>query len=114
MPVNYRLLNGAIVFRTRGLASMTLAIQQPRVSFEVDRIDDALGEGWSVLVSGAAHLVTAPRELSDVSGLGITPWAGGERGIYVSITARDITGRRIRVRPGGGPSPHLELTSPAR
>lgn len=100
IPVNYRMLGDDIVFRTNDGTPVTRAAQQqPRVSFGVDHLDDALAEGWSVLVSGEAHLVTAPAEQAEVAALGITPWAGGERGTYVRITARDVTGRRIRT-PG--------------
>jgi Pyridoxamine 5'-phosphate oxidase len=66
------------------------------VSFDIDHIDDALSEGWSVLVSGDARLVLDPAELEQVRALGITPWAGGERDTYVRLTALEITGRRIR------------------
>ena len=96
IPVNYRMLGQDIVFRTGRTAGAAAGAQLPRVSFDVDHIDDALGEGWSVLVSGDAHLVTGPAELEQVTALGISPWAGGERDTYVRLTAREITGRRIR------------------
>jgi hypothetical protein len=66
------------------------------VSFEVDHIDPVLGEGWSVLVNGEASLVTVPAELKAAAGLGIGPWAGGDRDTYIRISPRGITGRRIR------------------
>ena len=96
IPVNYRMLGEDIVFRTGRTGGAAAGAQLPRVSFDVDHIDDALGEGWSVLVSGDAHLVTGPAELEQVTALGISPWAGGERDTYVSLAAREITGRRIR------------------
>lgn len=96
IPVNYRMLGHEIVFRTGRTTGAAAGAQLPRVSFDIDHIDDALGEGWSVLVSGDAHLVTGPAELEQVTALGISPWAGGERDTYVRLTAREITGRRIR------------------
>ena len=96
IPVNYRMLGQEIVFRTGRTTGAAAGARLPRVSFDVDHIDDALGEGWSVLVSGDAHLVTGPAELEQVTALGISPWAGGERDTYVRLTAREITGRRIR------------------
>jgi len=66
------------------------------VSFEVDHLDEALAEGWSVLVSGEARVVTDPGELAAVSALGVAPWAGGDRDSYVRIIASEVTGRRIR------------------
>jgi len=94
IPVNYAMLGNDIVIRTSGLAD--LAGRQPRVSFEVDHLDEALAEGWSVLVSGEARVVTDPGELAAVSALGVAPWAGGDRVTYVRIIASEVTGRRIR------------------
>ena len=94
IPVNYAMLGNDIVIRTSGLAD--LADRQPRVSFEVDHLDEALAEGWSVLVSGEARVVTDPDELAAVSALGVAPWAGGDRATYVRIIASEVTGRRIR------------------
>jgi nitroimidazol reductase NimA-like FMN-containing flavoprotein (pyridoxamine 5'-phosphate oxidase superfamily) len=96
IPVNFRMLGRDVVFRTASGDSAAAAAGQPRVSFDVDHIDEALGEGWSVLVSGEASVVTAPAELAEVAALGIEPWAGGERDAYIRIVAREVTGRRIR------------------
>lgn len=96
IPVNYRMLGQDIVFRTSRASGAAAGAQLPQVSFDVDHIDDVLGEGWSVLVSGDAHVVIEAAELAEVTALGIMPWAGGERDTYVRLTAREITGRRIR------------------
>jgi transcriptional regulator with XRE-family HTH domain len=96
IPVNFRMLGNDVVFRTGAHTSLVDGAQQPRVSFEVDHIDPVLGEGWSVLVSGEASLVTVPAELRAAAGLGIGPWAGGDRDIYIRISPRGISGRRIR------------------
>jgi transcriptional regulator with XRE-family HTH domain len=96
IPVNFRMLGDDIVFRTGANSSLVDGARQPRVSFEVDHIDPVLGAGWSVLVSGEARLVTIPAELRAAAGLGIAPWAGGERDTYIRLSPRGITGRRIR------------------
>jgi nitroimidazol reductase NimA-like FMN-containing flavoprotein (pyridoxamine 5'-phosphate oxidase superfamily) len=95
MPVNYRMLGDDIIFRT-AVPTSAAAAGPRRVSFEVDHLDGALSEGWSVLVSGEASPVTAQPELDKVTALAIDPWAGGERDVYVRIVASEITGRRIR------------------
>ena len=100
VPVNYRMLGDDIVFRTGSQATAVAGTQQPWVSFDVDHIDEALSEGWSVLASGQAVLVTARAELDETAALGIAPWAGGERDTYVKIVVRDLTGRRIRAKEG--------------
>jgi hypothetical protein len=96
MPVNYRMLGDDIIFRTTAPASADAGAGPGQVSFEVDQLDDALSEGWSVLVSGAARPVSAQPELDEVKALAIDPWAGGDRDVYVRIVAREVTGRRIR------------------
>lgn len=96
MPVNYRMLGDDVVFATGADSSLASRARQRRVSFEADRIDDALGEGWSVLVSGRAHLVTEDAELRQVRALGIAPWPSGARETFIRIVAVETTGRRIR------------------
>lgn len=96
-PVNYRMDGADVVFRTDSKSSILTGVQEPRVSFDVDHIDDALSEGWSVLLSGTASVVTDPAELARVKALGIEPWPGGQRDTYIRFSISQISGRRIRV-----------------
>ena len=96
IPVNYAVLDGDIVVRTGRHTNLVASAAQTRVSFEVDRLDEALAEGWSVLASGLAQVVTTPPELETVRSLGIEPWAGGSKDTYLRITVTEMTGRRIR------------------
>jgi transcriptional regulator with XRE-family HTH domain len=96
VPVNYRMLGDDIVFRTGEASTLAAAAAGQPVSFEVDHLDEVLGEGWSVLVSGQANVVTASAELAEVKSLEIAPWAGGARETYIRIVAAEFTGRRIR------------------
>jgi transcriptional regulator with XRE-family HTH domain len=97
-PVNFKMLNGDVVFRTLPSAEVVSEIERGSISFEVDRFDEALGEGWSVLLTGEGHCVTDPAELEAVGSLGVAPWAGGERRCFVRIAPSAVTGRRIRSR----------------
>jgi nitroimidazol reductase NimA-like FMN-containing flavoprotein (pyridoxamine 5'-phosphate oxidase superfamily) len=97
LPVNYAMLGSDIVVRTGRHTSLADRATLTRMSFEVDHLDQALAEGWSVLASGLARVVTAPSELETVRSLGLKPWAGGDKDTYLRITITDITGRRIRV-----------------
>ncbi len=102
IPVNYKMDGGDVIFRTSGTsgvgAEMRLnAALAERVSFDVDHLDEALGEGWSVLLSGTARLITDQAELDRAKALDIEPWAGGERDVYVRLMPVEISGRRIRV-----------------
>ena len=96
IPVNFRLDRGPVVFRTAAGTSLAARAGQLRISFEVDRFDEALSEGWSVLVSGRAKRVVDPLELAEVRRVGVKPWAGGEREVYIRLTPDEVSGRRIR------------------
>jgi len=97
-PVNFRILDGDVVFRTETIPELTSHLGLGDVSFEVDHIDEALAEGWSVLISGVGHVIVDPDELRQAQATGVAPWAGGERDVYVRITPHVVTGRRIRGR----------------
>ncbi|MFJ5533837.1 helix-turn-helix domain-containing protein [Streptomyces sp. NPDC093261] len=97
VPVNYGVIDGAVVFRT---APGTVPSQASgtQVAFEVDRIDAAFSQGWSVLVRGHASTVTDPdsvRRLEEQASS--EPWAGGQRDLWIRIETLSITGRRITV-----------------
>jgi transcriptional regulator with XRE-family HTH domain len=97
LPVNFAMLDDAVIFRTAPMKGLTTAIDEGQlVSFEVDHLDEALGEGWSVLVSGRGHLIADPTELERARSLGVRPWAGGEREVYIGVVPEQTTGRRIR------------------
>jgi nitroimidazol reductase NimA-like FMN-containing flavoprotein (pyridoxamine 5'-phosphate oxidase superfamily) len=102
LPVNYRLVDGAILFRT-GPGSMTdddlrtgIANAEYQVAFEVDDFDEATREGWSVLLRGPAHHLDSEAEKAAVLEAGVHPWAGGDKSHFIRITPARVTGRRIR------------------
>ena len=98
VPVNYSVIDGAVVFRTAPHTTPAAAAGT-QVAFEVDRIDDALSQGWSVLVRGPAREVTDPDAIRRLEELAYSaPWAGGERNLWVCIDPVGITGREITVR----------------
>ena len=95
LPVNFRFVEGDIVFRTDATGSLAAAAGTT-VSFEVDHIDEAMSEGWSVIVTGRARRVDDPSELERLAQLGIEPWAGGTREAIIRVDAAEISGRSIR------------------
>ena len=99
VPVNFAVLADTLVIRTaEGTVIDGHADEQ--VALEVDHIDEALCQGWSVLVRGPAHRVAHPAELRRLQeDAAVWPWAGGEREVYVRIIPREVTGRRIELRP---------------
>ena len=95
LPVNYRVMDGDVVFRVDTDTTLASVADSDRVSFEVDHVDEAMRSGWSVLVTGRVRRVT-PEEFRRLEGLGIEPWAGGHRSVFLRIEQRDVSGRRIR------------------
>jgi nitroimidazol reductase NimA-like FMN-containing flavoprotein (pyridoxamine 5'-phosphate oxidase superfamily) len=102
LPVNYKMHEGAILFRTaesgRTQEDLRTGISNAefRVAFEVDQFDMPSCEGWSVLVQGPAHHLDSAEERAEVEDLGIEPWASGAREHFIRITPVRITGRRVR------------------
>ena len=95
LPVNYALDEGAVVFRTAEGTKFAAAVRGAFVAFEVDEVDAAWQEGWSVLVRGQAERVTDEDELARLRTLPLQPWARGIREHYVRIRPESVTGRRL-------------------
>ncbi len=106
LPVNYKMHDGAILFRTAQDSAMEedlrtgISHAEFRVAFEVDEFDMHAREGWSVLVQGPAHHLDSAEERTLALAAGVEPWPGGEREHFIRITPVRITGRRIRRAPG--------------
>jgi nitroimidazol reductase NimA-like FMN-containing flavoprotein (pyridoxamine 5'-phosphate oxidase superfamily) len=101
-PVNYQVHERSIVFRTEGYSptdeDLRTGITDAEyvVAFEVDAVDEAAREGWSVLIHGPAHHMDTPTENALALGTGVEPWPGGERDHAIRITPTRLAGRRIR------------------
>jgi len=96
LPVNFAVTAKTIIFRTAPDTLLAL-YSGAQVSFEADRLDEALHAGWSVLVQGRAHQVANEREVKRLQDrTHLWPWAAGARDVYVRITPIRISGRRIQ------------------
>jgi nitroimidazol reductase NimA-like FMN-containing flavoprotein (pyridoxamine 5'-phosphate oxidase superfamily) len=100
LPVNYKLHDDAIVFRTSEHGPLDEDLRTGiegasyNVAFEIDELDPAAREGWSVLVQGPAHHVSDDdRARAEESG--VESWAPGDRELFIRIIPTRITGRRI-------------------
>jgi len=93
-PVNFVFDEGVIVFKTAPGTKLALATQAV-VAFEIDGWDEASSSGWSVLVQGVAHDVSANHDFRSerLRRLEVKPMAPGARERWVGIWADEITGR---------------------
>jgi nitroimidazol reductase NimA-like FMN-containing flavoprotein (pyridoxamine 5'-phosphate oxidase superfamily) len=96
VPVNYRLVE------TVGLTFLALrtrpgnAIERGGllVAFEIDGLDQAHQQGWSVLVRGTLHHVN-PDETDFKERFDSHPWLLSERDAWLVIQPFAITGRQL-------------------
>ncbi|HXK24864.1 MAG TPA: pyridoxamine 5'-phosphate oxidase family protein [Myxococcota bacterium] len=99
VPVNYGVAGTEIVFRIEQRSHIREVLTRP-VAFEVDHAEAASGVGWSVLIRGAGHEIGMDRVPGLLRQMGEAfprPWAEGVHNVWVSITPRKITGRRLTV-----------------
>jgi nitroimidazol reductase NimA-like FMN-containing flavoprotein (pyridoxamine 5'-phosphate oxidase superfamily) len=110
LPVNYTFRHNAVLFRTAEYGALDEDLRtgitsgEYKVAFEIDDIDSAARCGWSVLIQGPAHHLTAPER--DAAGVAdLQTWAPGARELFVKIVPTRITGRRLggRAEPAGRP-----------
>ena len=94
IPVNYEYTDGQIVISTDPDKATWLEGLRI-VGFEVDRVDEDLSEGWSVLVTGEIRIVGDPDENQRLSSLGLASWNDNGEHTLIAITPTEITGRVI-------------------
>jgi nitroimidazol reductase NimA-like FMN-containing flavoprotein (pyridoxamine 5'-phosphate oxidase superfamily) len=93
LPVNFVVHEGDVLFRTSPHNVIAAHLDGQQAAFEVDDIDDFTQSGWSVLIQGRADFLESVAELApDAKPL---PWPEGVRSLFVRITTRSVTGRRL-------------------
>lgn len=108
VPVNYSVVDDAVVLRTTPYSLLGRNGRDAVVAFEVDRLDHDEHHGWSVLARGRAEVVTDPVELKRIeTSCPPRPWAGGNRPLFLRIAWTEISGRRL----GRAGDPRAEMPS---
>jgi nitroimidazol reductase NimA-like FMN-containing flavoprotein (pyridoxamine 5'-phosphate oxidase superfamily) len=95
LPINFRLVDDRIVFRTGAGSKLDAATNRSVVAFEVDEIDPVWHNGWSVVVTGLAHEVTDAHDRARLDAANIPYWAAAAGERVVGISTEMISGRRI-------------------
>ncbi|TVT18324.1 pyridoxamine 5'-phosphate oxidase family protein [Amycolatopsis rhizosphaerae] len=100
-PVTFVAPDGEVIIPAGG-ASWGPKLDGTVVAFEVEDIDQATREGWSVVVVGRARLVTDPASLQGFPPAGERPWAPAAERLLLTIDIEHLSGRRMAlVRPLG-------------
>jgi nitroimidazol reductase NimA-like FMN-containing flavoprotein (pyridoxamine 5'-phosphate oxidase superfamily) len=96
VPVNYVLLDQALVFRTSPYSVVGTHGRDAVVALEIDQVDEAHEAGWSVLARGRAVAVTDPDDVAAIrQAWSAPPWAAGMRTLYLRMARPELTGRRL-------------------
>ncbi|WP_067429776.1 pyridoxamine 5'-phosphate oxidase family protein [Nocardioides jensenii] len=96
VPVNYVVVDDAIVFRTAPYSVLGTVGWSSPLALEVDHLDHELRRGWSVVATGHGETITDPDALSTIAGLAdLQPWAGGSRHLYIRLPWVSLTGRSV-------------------
>jgi transcriptional regulator with XRE-family HTH domain len=94
LPVNFEFTDGEVVFSTNDAKALVLETEDV-VGFEIDRVDEAMSEGWSVLATGRARRIEDLDEVQRLESLDLEAWAGGARHTLIGIRPDELTGRVI-------------------
>jgi hypothetical protein len=106
LPVNFALVDDAVVFRTALGSAFDLLVRGTDVAFEVDQADPAYHSGWSVVGRGTAEGLEGRVRGLELDRLALRPWGLTVGPGWIGIRLRELTGRRIvQVVSGSGHPP---------
>lgn len=96
IPVNYSVVDSAIVVRTSPYSVLGTHGRNTVLAFEIDHFDHEQQHGWSVAARGRSEVVTDTDELEHIRATWAPrPWASGARNLYLRIRWNEVTGRRL-------------------
>ncbi|MGJ0558331.1 pyridoxamine 5'-phosphate oxidase family protein [Methylocystis sp.] len=102
VPVNYSVVDDAIVFRTTPYSVLGTHGRNALLAFEIDHFDYEYWTGWSVMARGRAEAVHDATELERIKQVWQPrPWASGQRNLYFALHWTELTGRRLGARSAG-------------
>ncbi|CDO87237.1 pyridoxamine 5'-phosphate oxidase [Mycobacterium triplex] len=96
-PVNFITQRRTLLFRTASGTKLYHAVMSDRIAFEADGHSDV--DGWSVIIQGRAHLLTARDEILDAEDAQLLSWPATVKPHFVRVIAMEISGRRFKFGP---------------
>ncbi|HSV37897.1 MAG TPA: pyridoxamine 5'-phosphate oxidase family protein [Nocardioidaceae bacterium] len=96
VPVNYSVVDDAIIFRTSPYSVLGTYGRDAQLAFEVDHFNYAEHRGWSVVAHGRGEPVTESAEIQQIRDeWPPRPWADGARNLYFRVRWTELSGRRL-------------------
>lgn len=96
VPVNYAVIDDAIVIRTSPYSLLGTHGRDSVLAFEVDLVDYSQQHGWSVTSRGRATAVSDPDARKRIrDAWQPRPWAVGARTTLLSIAIGELSGRQL-------------------
>lgn len=96
VPVNYSVVDGAIIVRTSPYSLLGTYARDTTFAFEIDGFDLDRSAGWSVQARGRAEVVTDRDELDHIREVAEpSPWAAGARILFLRLRWSELTGRQL-------------------
>lgn len=96
VPINYSVVDGAVVIRTSPYGVLGTYGREGVIAFEIDGVDHERQRGWSVVARGRVEAIHDPDEVERVKRVWEPrPWAGGQRALFLRLHPTEITGRQI-------------------
>ena len=96
LPVNYSVVDDAIIVRTSPYSLLGTYGRDAMLAFEVDAFDAAHERGWSVQARGRVETVADPAVIERLRQVAPgQPWAGGARALTLRLRWSELTGRQL-------------------
>ena len=96
IPVNYSVVDSAVVISTSPYSLLGTHGRDGIVAFEIDYFDYTYRRGWSVVARGRAEVVNDPDELQHIRTVWEpTPWASGVRNLFLRLAWQELSGRQL-------------------
>lgn len=96
VPVNYSIVNSAIVLRTSPYSVLGTYGRDTALAFEVDHFDHGHQRGWSVVARGRSQAIHDASEIDRIRRVWEPrPWASGIRSLYLRLSWSELTGRQL-------------------
>lgn len=96
IPVNYSVVDDAIIVRTSPYSVLGTYGRNTTFAFEIDGFDRVHERGWSVQARGRVEAITDRLELDRIRELAEQqPWAGGTRSLHLRLRWTELSGRKL-------------------